>query len=256
MDQKYSVAIAVPFYNHSDQFEKFFQNLVQTGLTVVVSDDGSDKLHSKKVKKICSENNFSYIKNDINRGKGHALLQAIKWAKFNNYTHVVQIDADGQHNLDDLDLFIQKSKSASHSIICGIPVYDRSVPKLRFLGHLFTNFWTHIETLDFHTIKDAMCGYRIYPIEETLLLFSNLYFMRMGFDIEILVKACWKKIDIINQPTRVIYPKGGLSHFSPIRDNLGIFLLHSYLVFASVFQWLKKRRCIKKIKKSCDLAQI
>jgi hypothetical protein len=46
--------------------------------------------------------------------------------------------------------------------------------------------------------------------------------LRMGFDIEILVRLVWKKIPLIYYPVKVTYPADGISHFRPVRDNIRI----------------------------------
>jgi len=74
-----------------------------------------------------------------------------------------------------------------------------------------------------------MCGFRLYPLQQIEPILKTIKFKRMGFDIEIVVKAYRNGVDIISLPTNVIYPESGVSHFHAFRDNFYISLLHTYL---------------------------
>ena len=86
-------------------------------------------------------------------------------------------------------------------------------------------------------MPDTMCGFRVYPLKFIEPVLKTIKFKRMGFDIEIVVKAYRKGINIISVPTKVIYPKNGVSHFNGFRDNFYISLLHTYLC-ALIPLWL------------------
>jgi predicted LPLAT superfamily acyltransferase len=70
----------------------------------------------------------------------------------------------------------------------------------------------------------------------------------MGFDVEILVRALWSGISMINVPTRVTYPVGGLSHFKYGADNVCLARLYSKLAVEGMWRvparWLR-RLCLK-----------
>ena len=227
--------LIIPFYNHIDQFKAFFPYIKDLNIKILISNDGSNSSQTKELKSICKNNNFFYIEQSKNAGKGQALVQAFRWAFTHNFTHALQIDADGQHSTKDIPKFLDLSQKNPHSLICGIPLFDCSVPKHRKYGHKLTTFWTHVETLSTHKIQDALCGYRIYPLKPIFSILPSLKFMRMGFDIEILVKAYWNNIPIINVETKINYPDTGLSHFKLLRSNLEISLLHSYLCTISFY---------------------
>ena len=108
------------------------------------------------------------------------------------------------------------------------------------------NFWCVINTLS-HRIKDAMCGFRIYPLEEIVPLLSRTKSRRMGFDAEILILAVRAGLEIKWLDLAVRYEAGGVSHFAPFRDNFGISLMHARL-FCRLPLWLAKRA----LKRACD----
>jgi hypothetical protein len=51
----------------------------------------------------------------------------------------------------------------------------------------------------------------------------------MEFEPEIAVRLVWKGVPVVNVPTRVCYPQGGISHFQLFRDNVRISWLHTRL---------------------------
>ena len=230
--------LIVPFYNHVQAFEKNLKNFQDTGLPVLIVDDGSEKEQSDRMRELCKKNNFQFIRLPLNKGKGQAVITGMKKALEQNYTHALQIDADGQHNFSDIPLFLTYAKKHPDRLINGCPVYGQDVPKSRLYGRKITNFWVCVET--FSPPMDAMCGFRVYPLKRIENILSNIRFLRMGFDIEILVKTKWLGIDVLPLKTAVIYPKDGVSHFRAIKDNVLISCLHTYLCCLMPFVLIKK----------------
>jgi hypothetical protein len=159
----------------------------------------------------------------------------------NGFTHVVQIDADGQHDARDIKNFLELSEINPTAIINGCPLYDNSVPKCRLYGRKITNFCVKLESL-FVDIGDAMCGFRLYPLTEISDLLDDIKSYRMGFDIELIVKAARKNIKIINYRTKVKYSQGNISSFRMLKDNLLITFLHIYLFCTIPINYLRSER--------------
>jgi predicted LPLAT superfamily acyltransferase len=179
-----------------------------------------------------------------NRGKGAAVMTGLRRAYRDGFSHALQVDADGQHNLADIPAMVAKAQAKPDALISGKPEYDESVPKGRLYGRYITHFWVWVETLSFD-IQDSMCGFRVYPLAATeRLLCQQALTERMDFDIEILVKLYWQGVEILFQPTKVIYPEGGVSHFQAVADNVRITKLHTKLFFGMLkrLPWLLKRK--------------
>ena len=188
---------------------------------------------------------------DNNQGKGGAVMAGLKKAQKLGFSHAIQIDADGQHDLNALPELILNAKKYSNNIISGAPIYDKSVPKGRLYGRYLTHVWVWVETLSF-TIKDSMCGFRVYPVDAVNQVIANSNIgKRMDFDIEIMVKSFWEGIDIRFIDIKVIYPEDGISHFQPFADNLRITKMHTCLVFGMLRRLpklvLRKRRKTEKL---------
>jgi len=234
--------ILIPFYNHGPAFKQMAAQLNKLKHPpVLIVDDGSNQQHSATALKICEKYHFFYFKNPTNQGKGGAIKQGLNWAYQNNYTHTLQIDADGQHDLNDIDTFLKLSEKNPDAIISAQPSYDKSAPKSRLYGRKITNFWVWIETGG-RLKLDTMCGFRVYPLLKIIPILSKIHFNRMGFDIEILVKSFLNNIQTIGKATKIIYPSCGVSHFHALRDNIEISCLHTYLCIYSFWKLLTRWR--------------
>jgi hypothetical protein len=145
------------------------------------------------------------------------------------FTHALQVDADGQHNIDDVPRLLSAARAHPTALVSGQPVYDASVPRGRLYGRYVTHVWVWINTLSLN-IKDSMCGLRVYPLARTCQIWQRTRIgRRMDFDIEIMVRMAWAGVNVISIPTHVTYPADGVSHFAVLRDNVLISGMHARL---------------------------
>jgi hypothetical protein len=122
------------------------------------------------------------------------------------------------------------------------PVYDETAPRARKFARWLTDFWVAIEVGSRKKIRDAMIGFRVYPLAalERLPETGN----RMEFDIEVAVLLVRSGVDTINLPIKVRYlnkEEGGISHFRPLRDNLRFAWMHSKLCTIGCMRWTKRK---------------
>ena len=179
---------------------------------------------------------MTLVRHDTNRGKGAAVLTGLGAAQSAGFTHALQIDADGQHNVDDAPLLIASSRARPEAMITGQPQFDASVPRMRLYLRYLTHAMVSVNTLTL-TLRDAMCGFRVYPIARVLDIATRIDFgQRMDFDIEVLVRLDWAGVPIVLLPTRVRYPDGGVSHFQLFRDNARITSMHTRLFFGMLIR--------------------
>lgn len=229
--------LIVPHYNHERQFLAFLPRLISTGVPLVVVNDGSSAESLGAVRSAMAEHTNAYLFClQRNRGKGAAVTAGFYYARSLGFTHAAQIDADGQHCVEDLATFIAASKAQPQAIICGKPVFDASAPKARLYGRKVTDFCAALETLSLK-IKDGLCGYRVYPLDQVEQVLDRMHLgPRMDFDTEILVKAVWLNIPLIFLPTKVVYPSQSESHFHYLRDNVTLVRLHSRLMLGMLLR--------------------
>lgn len=223
--------LVIPHYKHERLFIAFLPKLAALKITCIIVDDGSGEASLKVLSNsLAAYTNFHLIKHQSNRGKGAAVITGCHHASAMGFTHMLQIDADGQHNVDDVEKLLKYSEIHNKTIVCGQPYFDSTAPKIRVYGRKVTVFFNALETLS-TKIKDGLCGFRVYPIREFEKVVDNYYIgSRMDFDSELLVKASWADIDITFLPTKVVYHENTVSHFNYIRDNGTMTKLHIRLI--------------------------
>ncbi|MDD1791873.1 glycosyltransferase family 2 protein [Enterovibrio sp. ZSDZ42] len=228
----YSPCFLIPCYNHGATIGAVVEALRDFSLPVLIVDDGSDE-QTKQQLSVVAQSPHVYLHTlTENQGKGGAVMAGFRKATELGFSHALQIDADGQHDLTAVPSLIAASTANPASLISGRPIYDESVPKSRLYGRYITHFWVMLETLS-TTIKDSMCGFRAYPLVQTLAVIDQSSpGKRMDFDIEIMVRMYWEAIDVRFIDIRVIYPEGGISHFDALRDNMRISKMHTLLFFS------------------------
>jgi len=232
MTTRFNPCVIIPVYNHELPLPKLVERLEPYRLPCFLLDDGSDKVCAEVIQSLAARYPWVWaFREDLNRGKGHAVKAGILFAQNYGHSHAVQIDADGQHDLGDLGVFLAAARAEPKAVITGQPVFDESIPKLRYFGRYLTHLWVHINTLSLQ-IPDSMCGFRVYPVETCArLIQSTPLGNRMEFDTEILVRLYWQGVKVVSLPTRVGYPQDGISHFRAFADNALISLMHARLFF-------------------------
>ena len=226
----FSPCVVIPCYNHGAMMASVLARLAPFNLPIIVVDDGSDAATQLQLATLHAPQ-LSLLRLDTNQGKGAAVIHGLRAAAARGFTHAVQLDADGQHQAEDLPLMLTEAARYPDALISGQPLYDDSIPKSRLYGRYITHFWVWIETLSL-SIRDSMCGFRVYPLAATLALCDRRPVgQRMDFDTEIMVRLYWQGTRSRFIPTRVTYPVSGLSHFDALYDNLRISWMHTRLFF-------------------------
>lgn len=220
--------VIVPVYDHPDTIETVVQRIRQQQCPVIVVNDGSNQ-KTREACDRCQALGATVVHRQTNGGKGAAMMTGFRVALKQGATHALQIDADGQHDLSQVRVFLALSAKFPNDLICGYPHYDQSVPKARLWGRKLTNFWVCVNALSLAP-ADAMCGLRVYPLAAVQqLLVRHSVGRRMDFDPEILVRLMWMGVRVKNLPVDVTYPTDGISHFNTLTDNIRISWMHTRL---------------------------
>jgi len=220
----------IPNYNHADYIAKLMDALEGFGFPIIMVNDASDAHIKAQLMALTKQHPLlTLLHHEVNQGKGGAVQTGLLFAHEKGFEHAIQIDADGQHCLDDIHTLLTLSQTHPADVISGKPVYDDSVPKHRYWARYITHFWVVLETLSFK-LKDTMCGYRVYPLAPTVALINQVKLgKRMDFDIEVLVRLFWRGTTTQFFDTKVIYPELGISHFKAFEDNVRISWMHTRL---------------------------
>ncbi|MBT8296074.1 MAG: glycosyltransferase family 2 protein, partial [Gramella sp.] len=190
--------VIVPTYNNAHSLDNFLTDLKLYTNKVIIINDGSTDATSKILKK---HTEFHLKEHPENKGKGIALKTGFIYAGELGYMYAITIDSDGQHYPDDLDVFLTELESKKESDPELLLVGDRKmgrdgIPGKSSKGNRFSNFWFLVVTgIELH---DTQSGYRLYPVK--LVNSLNLITWKFELEIEVLVKAAWKKADVRNIP--------------------------------------------------------
>ncbi|HBY0417846.1 glycosyltransferase family 2 protein [Klebsiella variicola] len=230
MPLDFSPCVLIPCYNHGAMMPRVLARLQPFGLPCIVVDDGSDTSTRQQLERLAAETaSLTLIRLPQNAGKGAAVIRGLQAAAEAGFSHAVQVDADGQHAIEDIPQLLALAQTHPEALISGQPIYDDSIPRSRLYGRWITHVWVWIETLSLQ-LKDSMCGFRVYPITPTLRLAQRVLLgQRMDFDTEVMVRLYWQGNTSYFVPTRVTYPPDGLSHFDAFKDNCRISLMHTRL---------------------------
>ncbi|HDT1380441.1 TPA: glycosyltransferase family 2 protein [Klebsiella aerogenes] len=230
MPLDFSPCVLIPCYNHGAMMPRVLARLQPFGLPCIVVDDGSDTSTRQQLERLAAETaSLTLIRLPQNAGKGAAVIRGLQAATEAGFSHAVQVDADGQHAIEDIPQLLALAQTHPEALISGQPIYDDSIPRSRLYGRWITHVWVWIETLSLQ-LKDSMCGFRVYPITPTLRLAQRVPLgQRMDFDTEVMVRLYWQGNTSYFVPTRVTYPPDGLSHFDAFKDNCRISLMHTRL---------------------------
>ena len=226
----------IPTHNHYRELPNVVKALRAHDLTVFLVDDGSSSPAREAIAALHAPGQgVEVLRHAANLGKGGAVITGLRRAAEAGFSHVVQVDADGQHDLSALGALVRAARDNPCALISGRPVYDASVPRGRLIGRWLTHIWVWIETLSMR-IADSMCGFRVYPLAATLRILDHVKVgRRMDFDPEIMVRLFWSGVAPLQIPVRVTYPEGNISNFRLLRDNWLISKMHTRLVFAMLF---------------------
>ena len=224
--------VIVPTYNNNGTIAAVIEDLKKYASDIMVVNDGSTDNTAEILSNIQDIQVESYPKN---QGKGYALKYGLTLAYQRGYRYAITIDADGQHFADDLPVFIEHIEHKPDSLLIGARNLNAdNMPGKNTFANRFSNFWYKVETGQ--TLSDTQSGYRLYPLGKI----QNIHFFtsRYEFEVEIIVRAAWRGVNVENIPIKVYYPpvEERVSHFRPFKDFFRISMLNTVLVlFAFLF---------------------
>jgi glycosyltransferase involved in cell wall biosynthesis len=227
--------VLIPSYNTGPILPETVAAALQQEQPVLVVIDGSTDGSPALLEPLRGSHprRLEVIELSSNRGKGSAVLAGLRRALEREFTHVLTMDADGQHPADHIPRFLRASAKHPEAAVFGRPVFDAAAPALRVNGRKVSNFWANLETLGWG-IDDSLFGMRLYPARPLLEVFDSTRFARrFDFDPEVAVRLAWRGVPIINLPTPVRYlsaDEGGCSQFRYLRDNALLTWMHSRLM--------------------------
>jgi glycosyltransferase involved in cell wall biosynthesis len=219
--------LVIPIYDHGRTIQGVVESLAPCGLPLLIENDGSGADTVETLEALAATHDWVEVAHHpVNRGKGRALQCAYRRAAARGFSHVVQIDADGQHDASDVKRFLDAMQADPDALVLGLPVFDASAPRSRLWGRRLSVWLVALLTLS-RRVGDPLCGFRGVPLAPVLRLLDRVALgEHMDFDPELAVRLVWSDVPVAHVKTRVRYLPDGISHFDVIWDDLRLASLY------------------------------
>lgn len=215
------LCLLIPHYNHERAIGPLLDRLAAHGLPCIVVDDGSSDDAKAVLRKEAARHPWvTVVWREANGGQGAAKRTGYHAALAAGYTHSIELDADGQHDTDDIPRFVRLVQDHPSAVILGRPVFGDDVPKARLWGRQLSRGLVWAACASF-AVEDPLCGFRAMPLADAVRVTNSTHTGdRMSHDPEFAVRLFRAGLPIVTLPTRVSYPTDGVSHFDMLHDNL------------------------------------
>lgn len=239
--------VLIPSYNSGPLLARTVADALAHWSPVWVVDDGSTDVSTAAAEAIAARDpRLRLIRRARNGGKGAAVATGVDAALAAGFTHVLTLDADGQHPVGHIPEFMRMSQANPAAMVLGKPVFGPEVPLERLHGRKLSVGLARLEILG-AGIDDPLFGFRVYPAAALQRALASTSAARgFDFDPEVVVRMYWSGVPTVNVPAPCRYlakDEGGISHFNYLRDNLKLIWLHTRLLTQLIlWRWVSVRR--------------
>lgn len=229
--EQLGVVVIIPTYNNAGTIAHVVRGVSGYSRHIWVVNDGSTDETADILRGYPEIKVITYPRN---RGKGFALKTGLREATAQGFHYALTIDSDGQHFPDDIPVFIREIEKQPDTLLIGArDLTSDNMPGKNTFANRFSNFWFRLETGI--ALQDTQSGYRLYPLQKL----QNIRYFTTGyeFELEIMVRAAWRRVPVKNVAINVYYPPQAerVSHFRPFRDFSRISVLNSVFVLIAFF---------------------
>jgi len=241
MDEAGTRLVLIPSYNTGTKLAETVRGAIGQWQPVFLVIDGSTDGSADHV---TPHPGLRVLRRSANGGKGAAVLDGLRAAATQGFTHALVMDADGQHPAEAIPQFMALSAAYPEAMILGVPLFDAAAPRARVLGRRISN--VIVRWLTGAKIGDALFGFRVYPLAPLrAIMEASPHMRRYDFDAEAVVRLSWCGVPAFNQPVSVRYfraDEGGISHFRYGRDNFLLARMYARLAVARVARCFRPSR--------------
>lgn len=212
------VFVIIPFYNEEATIHKVAMSVLQKGYSLVLVNDGSTDRSSESIKKLPGY----YLQHHINLGQGAALQTGISFCLLKDARYLVTFDADGQHDINDIQKLVQPLVDDRCDIVFGSRFLEGSwsnIGKVKKAA-LFVARWLNF-LLSGLLLSDAHNGLRAMNRKAA----ESIYLREAGMAhaSEIHVQAAKQKLRVLEIPVAVSYTNYSRSKGQSGWNGLRIF---------------------------------
>ena len=201
--------VLIPAYQAENSVGEVVRATLRHVPRVLVVDDGSTDRTGERAAGAGAE----VLRLPENSGKGSAVRAGLERVLTSHATHVVFLDADGQHDPDDLPALLGAAQQGEEFVIGSRVARPEETPAVRYrTNEIGSRILTRMTG---HEVEDGQSGYRVIAAD----ILRRLKLNARGYliETEILLKAASYVAGFRHVPVRAIY--GGPSHYRPFRDT-------------------------------------
>lgn len=232
--QRLKCCVVLATYNNENTLAAVLEGVLVYTNTIILVNDGSI---DSTPEILTNYPQLIVINLPKNRGKGNALKIGFKKALELGFERAITLDTDGQHFPEDLPKFVQALEASDDKNL--FLIGDRNMNEADVLarsakGNRVSGFWVRFVTgLD---LNDTQSGFRLYPLKALKQIRFLKWTKKFEFETEVIVRAHWRGIKVVNLPINVLYPENRVSHFRPFMDIARIVvLIIGFIVIKGVY---------------------
>ena len=211
------IIIGIPAFNEEKNIGPIIIKLKKKYDQVIVCDDGS----SDMTETIASSLGAHVVKHNKNLGYGSAIKTIFNQAGKLEGDVLVTFDADGQHQILEIDSVLQPIFENKADIVIGSRFLGetKDLPRYRKIGIKTITGLTNVMTGS--KITDSQSGFRAYS--KKVLKEISPTESGMGISTEILIKASKKEMRIVEVPITISY-EGSTHSQEPISHGTSVIM--------------------------------
>ncbi len=207
------VVIIIPAYNEGSVIggvlDKLVKDLKSSDLAertqVVVVNDGSTDNTASEVR---ARKDVVLINHVLNSGAGAATRTGLGYARTHSADYAVTMDADGQHDSEDVAAVIKEVSKGNSDIVIGSRLINtQGMPWYRILGNKGLSFFTFL--LFGLWVKDSQSGLRAF--NHTALDCITFNSNNFTFNSELMWRFKQNKLRVKEIPIKAIYSEYSLA---------------------------------------------
>jgi len=213
------ISVVIPLYNEENTISNVIERIPNHHqYQIILVDDGSTDTSVKKVREI-SNREIKIIKHEKNQGYGAALLSGFKHATGDI---IVTMDSDGQHNPEEIPKLVKSIINNKADFVVGSRYLGKYYYKNPLYARVGAYFIKIFFRMLFHQrVHDNQCGFRAFK-KESIKIFKNMRYTGMGFSTELLFKAAFNQLKIVETPVTANPRQYGTSNVNLIRILVSI----------------------------------
>jgi glycosyltransferase involved in cell wall biosynthesis len=221
-----NIVAIIPAYNEEKTIGKIIAKTQQHVTTVIVVNDGS----TDKTANIAEKQGAITLTHNKRLGYGAALKNGLAYAKKLQANITITLDADDQHNPDQIPQLVNHIITEQSDIVIGSRFLDPE-DNTPFIKRAGIKLITSLTNQGGVKLTDAQSGFRAYTKEA--LRDIELMEDGMGISTEIIVKSMKSGQKISEVPVHISYPKGSSINYSMFK--------HGVSVIQSTLKYLTKK---------------